>query len=185
MAEIAPDLARALARGDAPFLLFYCDHPTREVRAHSRTGVIRFDGFDWHGFWKLGRIAGATRSVNLAINEVTFELRGVKSAQVANLSGRVRNRVARVWIAALSRRGRITVDSDPMIDCRLDYQRLSVDPASGNASVRLTGQQGFWTLDRAQDIAFSDQQQRFEYPEDSGLSLVHSFVNRESNWRAA
>jgi hypothetical protein len=183
MAEISADLARALARGDAPFLLFYCNHPTREVYAHSRTGIIRFGGRNWYGFWKLGRVTGAQRSVNLAINEVTFELRGVKSDQVAALSGRVRNRVAQVWFAAISARGRVTVDNEPTVDARLDYQRLSIDPSNGTAAVRLTAQQGFWTMDRAQDIAFTDQQQRLDYPDDCGAALVHLWVNRQSNWR--
>jgi hypothetical protein len=184
MAEISAALARAIARGDAPAVLFYCDHPTRQVYAHTRTGIIRFDNKNWYGFWKLGRITGATRSVNLSINEITFELRGVPSDAVAGLSGRVRNRVARAWFAAVGPGGRLTVDDEPTIDARLDYQRLSVDPSSGTASVRLTAQQGFWSMDRAQDLAWSNEQQRAEFPADCGLALVHQFENRESNWRA-
>ena len=42
-----------------------------------------------------------------------------------------------------------------------------------------------WLLDRAQDIGFTDQQQRFDFPEDCGFALVHLWENRDSNWRAA
>lgn len=183
MAEISAALARALKRGDAPLLLFYCDHPLGEIFAHSRTGIINFDGHEWKGFGTLGRISGATRSVNLSINDVVFELRGIPPTSTDVLGASVRNRVARVWRAAISPRGRVTVDDDPTIDALLDYQSLSVDPDGGSAVIKLMGVQGFYILDRAQDIAFSDQQQRSEYPDDSGLSLVHEFENRESNWR--
>lgn len=185
MPEISPALALALKRGDAPFMLFYCDHPSGAVRFWSRTGILRFEGEDWRGCGKLGRISGATRSTNLAINEVTFEVSGVPPTDAEFLSGAVRNRVAKVWRGAINRRGRVTVDDDPMIDALLDYQTLSVDPKSGTAVIRLIGQQGFFVLDRAQNIAFSDQQQRSEYDDDCGMALVHTFINRESNWRAA
>jgi hypothetical protein len=184
--EISPALARALSRGDAPFGLFYCDHPSGAVRLWSRTGILRFAGFDWTGAGILGKMVGATRSTDLRINEVTFELRGVPPTTAELLSGRVRNRVARVWRGAINRRGVVTVDYDePIIDAVLDYQKLVVDPAGGTAAIQLIGQQGFYLLDRAQDVAFSDQQQRSEHDDDCGMALIHTFVNRESNWRRA
>ncbi len=54
------------------------------------------------------------------INEVTFELRGVPPTEAEMLSGSVRNRVAKVWRGAITRRGRVTVDDDPMI---AEFQR--------------------------------------------------------------
>lgn len=185
MSEISPKLAKALARGDAPFFLFYCDHPNGELRLWSRTGILRYAGADWTGAGILGRMGGAKRSTDLVINEVTFEVRGVPPTVTEMLSGKVRNRVARVWRGAISRRGRVTVDDDPMIDALMDYQNLIPDPASGTAAIRVVAQQGFYVLDRAQDIAFSDQQQRADFPDDCGMALTHTFVNRDSRWRAA
>lgn len=184
MSELSANLARALKRGDAPLLLFYMDHPTAgEVRIHSRTGILVIGGETWYGFGLLGRINGATRSINMEINEVTFELRGVPPTTTDLLAAKVRNRVAKVWRAAIAKNGLVTVDDEPMIDALLDNQTLGVDPQSGEATLRLHGVQGFYTLDRAQDIAFSNEQQLSEYPDDLGLSLVHTFENRDSNWR--
>lgn len=184
MAEISEQLANALRRGDAPLLLFYMDHPSAGViRAHSRTGILTIDGVDWIGFGLLGRISGATRSVKMEINQVVFEVRGVPPTTTTYLSGKVRNKVAKVWRAAIDKRGRVTVDDDPMIEALLDNQTLSVDDDTNTAIIRITGIQGFYTLDRAQDIAFSNEQQVSEYPDDTGLSLVHTFEQRESNWR--
>jgi hypothetical protein len=186
MSEISPALARALKRGDAPFALFYCDHPSGAVRCWTRTGILKFDGHDWTGFGVLGKMSGATRSTDLKINEVTFEVRGVPPTVATMLSGKVRNRSAKVWRGAINRRGEVTVDyDDPMIDAVLDYQKLVVDPSSGTAAIQLIGQQGFFLLDRAQDIAFSDQQQRADFDGDCGMALVHTLINRDSNWRAA
>jgi hypothetical protein len=186
MPEISADLARALARGDAPMFLAFFDHPSGEKRFWSRTGILRFDGHDWNGAGKLGSVSGATRSTNLVINEITFSLSGVPADASAMLSGSVRNRSAKVWRGAISRRGRVTVDyDDPMLDVLLDYQKLSAQPQSGTATISMVGQQGFFVLDRAQDVAFSDQQQRADFAADCGMALVHTFVNKESNWKAA
>lgn len=185
MSEISPALARALDKGWAPFLMFYCDHPSGVVRYWTRTGKRMIGGEEYIGLGVLGKITGATRSTDLSINEVTFELRGVPPTSAAMLSGLVRNRVATVTRGAISARGQIAVDDDPTIDALLDYQKLSVDPNSGSAKISLIGQQGFYVLDRAQDIALTDQQQRSEHDDDTGMSLTHMFSDRESNWRSA
>lgn len=185
MPEISPALFRALNKGHARFLLFYCDHPEGPQRFWSRTGNIVIGGNTYIGVGKLGQISGVTRSMNLTINEVAFELRGVSPEAEIFLSGLVRNRVAQVTFGAMGPKGEVTVDDDPMIDALLDYQRLIVDPRSNTATIRLIGQQGFHTLDRAQDLAWTDQQQRSEYPTDCGMALTHLWVDRESNWRAA
>lgn len=186
MPEIRPALASALSKGWAQFLLFYCDHPSGAVRYWSRTGNLSYGGQTWTGVGILGRISGAVRSSDLSINEVTFELRGVPPTATQMLSGMVRNRSAKVWRGAIAPRGtQKIVDDAPVIDALLDYQTLSVDPKAGTATIRLVGQQGFYTLDRAQDLAWSDQQQVSEFEGDTGLSLLHTLVNRESNWRAA
>lgn len=185
MSEISPALARALKKGWAPFLAFYCNHPSGDVRFWSRTGKKRINGYEYVGIGKLGIIDGATRSTDLAINEVTFGVRGVPPDLERQLSAKVRNRVAKVWRGAISDRGIVVVDDDPTVDAILDYQKLSVDPKAGTATIRIVGQQGFYLLDRAQDIGFTDQQQRADYPGDSGMALVHQYANRDSLWRAA
>lgn len=185
MSEIAPALARALDKGWSPFLLFYCDHPSGAVRYWTRTGKRTIAGHEYIGLGVIGKITGATRSTDLSINEVTFELRGVPPTSAQMLSGLVRNRVATVTRGAISARGQIVVDDDPTIDALLDYQKLSVDPSSGMAKIILVGQQGFVILDRAQDLALTDQQQRSEFDGDTGMSLTHAYATRESNWRAA
>lgn len=185
MPEISWKLAKALERGDAPFLLFYADHPSGVARYWSRTGWLRYGGHSWLGLGVLGRINGLTRSTNLAINEVTFELRGVPPTATQMLSGLVRNRVAQVTLGAMSKRGKATVDDAPLVDALMDIQTLSVDPQSGVATLKIIGQQGFYVLDRAQDIACSDQQQQADYPGDIGMSLMHHYRDKESNWRAA
>jgi hypothetical protein len=183
MPEISAALARALERGDTPFLLFYADHPSGVARYWSRTGYLNYGGHVWGGLGIMGAISGATRSTNLAINEVTFELRGVPPTTTTQLSGLVRNRVAQVTLGAISRRGRVTIDDDPIIDALMEMQKLAVDP-KGRGIIRISGHQGFYVLDRAQDIACSHEQQTADHPGDLGMALMHRFVDRESNWRA-
>ena len=185
MAEISPALARALWRGDAQFLLFEADHPAGYARYWTRTGILRWGGYRWIGAGILGKIAGVSRSVDLTINQTTFEIAGVPPQADELLSALVRGRQARVPRGAISARGIITVDDAPTIDATMDYQTLSIDPSSGQATISIKAFQGFYVLDRAQDIALTDQQQRQEFPDDCGMALAHMYVNRDSNWRAA
>lgn len=185
MPEISVQLARALKRGDARFLLFYCDHPSGAVRYWTRTGNRMINGSLYTGIGVLGSVTGVKRSTNLSINEVQFELRGVPLKAAEMLSGLVRNREATITLGAMSKSGHVTVDDEPMVDALLDVQKLQVDPRAGTAVIRLMGQQGFYVLDRAQDLAWTDQQQRSEFPEDCGFALQHLWIDRDSNWRAA
>lgn len=185
MPEISAAFARALSKGYARFLLFDCDHPEGWQRFWSRTGSLTVDGNTYTGVGGLGRVQGVTRSANLTINEVTFELRGVSPTAETFLSGLVRNRQASITLGCMGPKGQIVIDDDPMVDALLDYQKFSVDPRSNTATIQLVGQQGFHVLDRAQDLAWTDQQQRSEYPDDCGMALTHLWVDRESNWRAA
>jgi hypothetical protein len=66
----------------------------------------------------------------------------------------------------------------------MDVQTLQVDPKNGLGVLRITGQQGFYLLDRAQDIACSHEQQIADFPGDTGMALMHLYQNKESNWRA-
>jgi hypothetical protein len=185
MPEISPALFRALNKGYARFLLFYCDHPEGPQRFWSRTGSLTVEGQTYTGVGGLGRVSGVSRSTNLTINDVTFELRGVTPTAETFLSGLVRNRQATITLGAMGPRGHIVIDSDPMIDALLEYQKFNFDPRSNTATIMLMGKQGFTLLDRAQELAWTDQQQRSEYPEDCGMALNHLWVDRESNWRAA
>lgn len=163
-------------------LLAEVDHPDGLVRVWSKTGTLQYDGHAWQGLGVLGKVSpvGTTRS--LMIREVKFELAGVPQAALDFLDANVRNRIAALWMAGVLPRQKIVGDPFQIQEARLDYQTYAVDD-DGRAKIALIGQVGFFTLERAVDIAWSTEEQIKLYPGDTGLDLVPSLANKDILWR--
>lgn len=163
-------------------LLCFIDHPDGEVRVWSHTGTLEYDGHEWQGLGVLGKVSGMSKSTNLAIKQVTFELSGVPPTSDELLSSRVRNREAYVWLAPLNKAKRIIADPLLLVWAKLDYQKIKLDD-NGLSTISLVGNVGFWSIERATNLSWTHEQQQVDYPSDSGLSLLPSLTNKESNWR--
>lgn len=169
-----------LRRGGEVALLCYLDHPDGAVRYWSRSGTLKWDGAAWQGLGALGRVVGVTKTTTLEIKQVTLELRGVPSAAVASLSAKVRNRSAKVWLAAISRQQ--VVATYNIIDDLMDYQRLKIED-NGLVAVKIVVNVGLWTIERATNLAWTLERQQARFPDCTGLTLLPSFANKQSNWR--
>lgn len=184
-----PQLDHAFRTGKPRVLLCFIDHPDGVVRVWSRTGtrvftdtgVPEIDGYEWRGLGIAGRITGATSSVPLQIKQVTFELAGVPPKAAAYLSGKVRNRVGKVWFGALDGR-RLIPNPDLVVDSVLDYQKLAVQD-NGTCTIRILGNIGFFNLTRASNRAWTHERQQIRFPGDVGLSLIPELGNKEVRWR--
>jgi hypothetical protein len=178
---IDPRLRQALRNGAQPALIAYLDHPDGPTRVWSRSGTLRWDGYDWQGVGTLGRISGVSQSNDLALKQVALSLSGVPPFATKTLSGRVRGRVARVWFTAVMGK-RVIGAPELIVDAICDYQTLKIED-SGAATITITANVGFWSIERAVNIAWTHEQQQSVYPGDTGLSLLPSLTNKESNWR--
>lgn len=175
-------MAAAMNAGAPLALLCFIDHPDGEVRVWSHTGTLDYDGHEWTGLGQLGRVSGITKSSGLAIKQVSFELAGVPPTSDNLLSSRVRNRDAYLWLAALTRARKVIADPYLLVWARLDYQSIKVDD-NLNSVISMVGDIGFWSIERSVNLAWSHEQQQVAYAGDSGLSLIPSLANKESNWR--
>lgn len=162
-------------------LLAEIDHPDGTVRVWSRTGTLTYGGHDWAGLGLLGRVTPIGTTRELAIREIGFALAGVPQAALAFLDANVRNRIGTVWLAAVDALRRIVPDPIKIMEARLDYQKYSV-AADGSATIALVGQMGFWTLERAIDVAWSREEQIKTYPDDTGLDLIPSLAQKDIVW---
>lgn len=182
MALLTARMREALEAKRPLILLVEIDHPDGLVYVWSRQGDLSYDGKVWKGLGILGRISPMGTTANVLIKEVVFNLAGVPAESLAFLSDNIRNRIARVWIGALENKRKVIADPIQIMEARLDYQDFSVEDDK-TATVKLHGQVGFWTLERAIDIVWSPEEQKRTYPLDTGLDLIPSLATKEVVWR--
>jgi hypothetical protein len=177
-------LIRHMRAGGVMALLAEIDHPDGTVHVWSRSGTLAYGGHDWTGLGIMGRVRSVGTSRDLKIRQTVFELRGVPATAIQFLSANVRGRVANLWFAGI-KPGRVVV-ADPWLlqTVKLDYQTLALTD-DGKATISLIAYAGFWTLDRAQDLAWTSEQQKSIYPDDTGLDLIPSLVSKDIVWRQA
>lgn len=171
----------AMREGCPIAVLAEVDHPEGRVWVWSGVGDLDHDGQIWRGVGILGTISPLEKTSEMTIQTVVFGLSGVSPEVVAFLDDSVRGREARAWLAAFDRRGRVIASPYLLVDGALDYQTLDYGD-DGSATINLHAQCGFWTLERATDIAWTPEEQKKTYPTDVGLDLIPSLQNKPYTW---
>jgi hypothetical protein len=172
---------RHLRHGGEVALLCLIDHPDGVVRFWSRSGKLQWNGEIFQGVGALGKITGISKTTTLEVKQVTFELRGVPPDATRFLSADVRNRPAKLWIAAI-RRQRIVGEPYLVVDDKMDQQSLKVED-SGRVTLKITVNVGFWSIERAVNKAWTHEEQQSRFPGDSGFSQIPLLASKQTNWR--
>lgn len=182
MSILTYDMARALRDRWPLCLLAELDHPSGVFRAWTGVGDLDYRGHVWKGLGILGSISPIKSATDLAIQEVRFSLSGVSAESLALLSPAVRKRPARAWLGSFNKAtGNIVRDPFELLDCEMDTQDFTVDD-NGMATLFIVARSGFYTLERAIDEVWSDQDQQRRFPGDIGLRDLASLQNAEVHW---
>lgn len=176
-----PKMIRALMKGAHPAILWQVDHPNGMDFCWSGIGTLRYDGNDYKGIDRFGRVSQPEESADLAIKQGTLELRGVPPEQAAYLNTNIRNRSAVVLLAAVVNQQVIGTPFE-FLRGRMDYMTMPVGE-DGTVTIRVSLRIGFFSIERAQEKVWSHEQQQEDYPGDTGMSLMSSLVDKEIKWR--
>lgn len=174
-------MARAIKDRKSLCLLALIDHPDGLFRAWTGIGSLEYAGETWIGLGLLGQIHPVNSVTDLSIQEVRFSLSGVEPETLAMLTGAVRRRSAQAWLAALDDDGKVVSDPFQLLDCEMDTQDFSVDE-DGTASIVILARSGFYSLERAVNEVWSDEDQQRRFPGDTGLSDLASLQNQDILW---
>lgn len=174
-------MAAALRNRQALALLAEIEHPSGTARFWTGVGPLNWNGYVWTGSGALGAVTPIKRTSDLMIQELTFSLAGVDPNVAAGLNDNVRNLGGRVWLACLTPNGTVVPDPYQIVDAELDFQSLSaVD--DGTVTIAITARSGFYTLERGIDEVWTTEQQKIDYPGDSGLDLISGLQNQDIQW---
>lgn len=171
-----------LRKGGEVALLAYVDHPAATMKHFwSRSGDLVWKGDTYKGVGILGRISGISKTTTLEVKQITLSLRGVPPTSTEFLSATVRNRSVKIWLAAISR-NKVVGEPFLLIDDLMDFQKLRIND-DGTATLEITINVGFWTIERAVNKAWTHEAQIAKFPDDTGLSQIPLLANKQSNWR--
>ncbi len=160
------------------------DHPEGMVRAWNGIGVLDYGGEEYSGVFPLGSVEPVSADTEIAVTEVTFVLSGVDPGLIEGLDEDVRGRSALLYEAALDRNYRV-LERELVVDGVGDYQRFTVDPDRGEASIRFVANAGFHELTRRSAATVSTETQRRRDADDTGFDEVFKQPDIAPVWRAA
>lgn len=176
-----PVMIGALMDGAHPAILWQVDHPNGMDYAWSGIGPLEFENNVYKGTDRFGRVSQPDESADLAIKQGTLELRGVPPELAAYLNTNIRNRVARVFLAAVVNQ-KVKGEPFEFLRGRMDYMTMPV-AEDGTVTIKVNLRIGFFSIERAQEKVWSHEQQQEDYPGDTGMSLIASLTEKEIKWR--
>lgn len=174
-------MAAAMKAGRPRVALAEIDHPTGAFYGWTGVGDKIWNGVTYTGIGTLGRVTPIQSTNDLAVQDITFELSGVDADALALIEGSVKNGVGRLYLACLDDYENIIADPYLLIDSELDVQDFEAGN-DGTCTIKITGHNGFWQLERQLNEVWSTENQKQTYPNDTGLDLLASLENQDIAW---
>lgn len=173
-------MAAAIKKKRPLALLAAIEHPDGPGYFWTGIGKLVWNGNTFTGSGQLGTVTPISHTSDLTIQDVQFTMVGVDPNVVAGLNDNVRNLSGKVWLACIEQ---VKVVADPylIVDSVLDYQSFNA-AEDGTVSLSITAHTGFYTLARALNETWTTEQQKIDFPGDSGLDLISGLQNQDIQW---
>jgi hypothetical protein len=97
-----------------PVLLTYADWPGEEIRIHTGSGSLPWDGKTWLGAGKLVQFLSPMEFGGLATSEATVRIAATVEDMLAERGKIIRNRDIEVWFATTTTAGGNVLKTDPV-----------------------------------------------------------------------
>lgn len=166
---------------DAPMtLLAEFDFPWGVERYHTGIGTLRHAGQDWRGTGGLASVSGVSSETSAFIQTINFDV-VVDEATVVAMTEDIRGRSAIIWMAWLDEHGQVIPDPLEIVAAQLDVASQRIE--GGAQRITLTGQTGFYTLSAPTRLLWSNDQQQFDFPGDTGWDRAPQNATKEITWQ--
>ncbi len=170
---------RALVEGAPSVLLAEIDLPGGIERYWNGIGVLSYDGEEWSGVGGIASVSGLSSEASAFIQTVTFSV-AVDEATNAAMEDDIRGREARLLFALLDEHGQIIPDPIEVSVVSLDTATLQV--GDGARQISLIGHTAFYTLEAPSRFLWTNEQQDFDFPGDTGWDRAPGNVAKEVTW---
>ncbi len=183
LALTARQKAAIREQGTMVAVFVHMGHPDGDIYVWSGTGVVDHDGQQWVGCGHIGSITGVEGSSDPRVSRVNFVLSAVPGDALNLSNANLKDRTAIIY-HAIMRPGCEIVDGliqRDLVD--LDTQEVSGSD-DGTFVVAVNGQSGFWQLESAPRLFWSPEQQKIDFPGDTGMDALAALEDRIVTWTA-
>jgi len=170
---------RAIKAHAPSIVLAYFDLPSGAERYHSGIGQLAYDGENWSGLGGLAGVSGASSEASTFIQTVTFSV-AVDEAFAPILDQDIRGREAILWMAWLDEYGQIIPDPVELLRVQMDTATRQI--SEGSQVITITGQTAFYTLEQPSRVLWTNEQQQFDFPGDTGWDRAPDNTAKEVTW---
>lgn len=179
MRAATSEVKAAIANRQPNILLAEFDFPWGVERFHSGIGTLQYGGHEWQGTGGLASVSGVSSETSAFIQTINFSLMVDESTLIA-MEEDIRGREAVVWMAWLDEFNQVIPDPIEIVAAQLDVATHKIE--GGAQVITLTGQTGFWTLSVPTRFMWSNDQQQFDFPGDTGWDRAPQNATKEITW---
>lgn len=170
---------RAIKAHAPSIVLAYFDFPAGAERYHSGVGVLEFGGHSWAGLGGLAGVSGVSSEASTFIQTITLSV-AVDEAFKLAFDDEIRGREAVLWMAWLDEFGQVI--PDPVEIVRIQMDTITRQISEGAQSINIVGQTAFFTLEQPSRYLWTNEQQQFDFPGDTGWDRAPDNTNKEVTW---
>ena len=167
-----------------PVLLVKMEFSSGDLNVWSGYGDIAFGGDTYTGVGDLGSVSPITETQEVAATGASFGMSGIPASMIATaLAEDYQERPARMWLGALD----LTIDPPPLVADpyqifagRMDVMTIAEDAETATISVSVENR--LIDLEVAKQRRYTAEDQKNEFPGDTGLDQVTALQDAEITW---
>lgn len=174
MISVSAEFRQALKdRSVAKVALSEFSHPDGFTRFWGGAGNLAWNGVSWIGIGDLGSVSEIADDDQIAVTDLVFTLAGIDPDRLSLLGTDLKGQTAKVWFACVRADLTVVPDPVPLRVARMDSVIQKIED-NLTASITLTCQADLWKADQPGRAAFTPEEQKVLYPDDTGFDLIHS-----------
>jgi hypothetical protein len=184
MYAMSADMMDAINNKAPVALLADIGHPLGTVYVWTGMGILPYNGKEYVGLGILAGIEPIQQTTEISIQEVGLTLNTLQDNPALFqdfISYSVKGYEANVYMAAFNNNLSVVRDPVNIMRIRLDHQTITMAD-DGKLTIVLTGQSGFYKLQRSIDISYTAEEFKEQFSDETGLDMISQMATKETTW---
>ena len=167
-----------------PIFFIECDFSTGNVYVWNGQGNLSWNSITWTGVGDFMGIDKVSEDSQVVARGIKLTLNGVPTAAISEaMVSNYRGRACKVWLGAFNSSGAIVADPQQIFGGRMD--QMTINDSGESCTIDLTVESRLIDLQRQRERRYTNQDQQFFYPGDTGLQYVAGLQDQPIYWGQA
>lgn len=169
------------AKTVTPVLLAYFDFSSGAVRVWSGIGDIVWGGNTYSGVGNFGGVSDIAETQDNSAQGAMFTLNGIPSSLIYTaLTEHYQGRAAKLWLGVMDSTMALIADPYLLFGGRMDV--MTSTDSGETASLTLAVENRLIDLNRSRERRYTDEDQKIDYPADTGLRYIAGLQDKTIQW---